>query len=1175
MAARCARVEWLESRHLLAAVMLSDVNTADGSSSPHDFVNLGGTLLFQANDSAGASKWWRSDGTSAGTTRVSGPADATYSDFTNRSSAIVGNVLLYAGTDPSGGAELWRTDGTPAGTFRVKDINPGAGSSFPTGFVVLNNTLYFGAQDTARRAQLWKSDGTAAGTVPVTSFTDLQSDQAPVPLAAVGGKVLFAGPGPQATFGGRELWATDGTPAGTSLLKDINPNGGSDPGARGPGSSPPFTELAVSDGVVYFDAMSLPTGRELWRSDGTPEGTFLAAEVRPGPQDSDPTSIVAAGGHVYFSTLPSAGAPGGIYRVTATPATPHLLKASNSLSGVSLVALPSRLVAADASPTAPPGGQTLYAADDGGDSLLKLRDVPTRFPTGAVRPGLLGDTAYLVGVGVQDLVDGEGSMELWKTDGTPDGTAPVRQFRERPVPNWFVPEQPFSFGSTLFFAATGDGAGNELWKSDGTADGTSRVANIEHSTTGASNPSTVLELNGRYVFAAEDADHGYELWTSDGTAAGTHLLTEVSPGRRGGVVTDARLSASGMAESRPGIVWNGRLYFAADDRVHGVELWATDGTAAGTVLLADLEPGPASSTPRQFTVFNGRLYFTATTAALGEELWSTDGTAGGTALFREFNPGPNGSEIQGLYPADGVMYFGAFDGIHGPGLWKTDGSREGTVVVKEVPLGQAAVDVQVQPVVVGRVLYYVAYDDAHGQELWRSDGTPQGTYVININPDAPGSAVGSSPTNLTAVNGVLVFQATDGTGTTLWRSDGTAQGTRPLFESSPLQFVNRVGRLTGSDGVGYFVYQTPAMTSGELWRTDGTSAGTRRVMALQPANNQRSSVAPLAAAGGRVALSVYNQLGAEVWVSDGTADGTERVGWFPNPALNPFLWLVGNAGFAGGRLFFGADDGVHGNEPWVTRPAAQVVGRHLFYNRSAFDARDPAANAADDRAIATDKAALLPGQPVRFNNISSYLRGINGVMVDVRDLPDGVAAPSAAGFTFRTGNGPNPITWAAAPAPASITRRNGAGVGGSDRITITWADGAIRNRWLEVTVTRAGTRLGAPDVFYFGSLVGDTGESATPARVDARDEARVLRQFATTAAVTSPLDIDRDGKVNAADVVALRRNMNAILTAPVLAPAAVVAGSPGADPLLAPAPTRASPRRRPYDGLLDATPIVA
>jgi ELWxxDGT repeat protein len=766
-------------------------------------------------------------------------------------------------------------------------------------------------------------------------------------------------------------------------------------------------------------------------------------------------------------------------------------------------------------------------------------------------------------------------MELWKTDGTPDGTAPVWQFRERPVPNWYAPEQPFASGPTVYFAATGDGAGNELWKSDGTSDGTSRVANIEHSITFASNPSTVAELNGRYLFAAEDADHGYELWTSDGTAAGTHLLTEVSPGRLGGVVTDERLSASGMTESRPGIAWNGRFYFAADDRVHGVELWATDGTPAGTALLADLEPGATSSTPRQFTAFNGRLYFTASTAARGEELWSTDGTAGGTTLFRDFNPGPRGSDIQGLYTGDGVMYFGAFDGVHGPGLWKTDGTPAGTAVVKDVPLGQAAIDAQFPPVVVGRTLYYAAYDDAHGQELWRSDATAEGTYVININPDPPGSVAGSVPRSLTAVNGVVVFQATGPTGTNLWRSDGTVQGTRPLFESSASQYENWVGRLTGADGIGYFVYQTPAMTSGELWRTDGTAAGTRKVMALLPANNQHSSVAPLAGAGGRVALSVYNQLGAEVWASDGTAVGTERVGSFPNPALNPFLWLVSNASFAGGRLFFGADDRVHGNEPWVAPPAAEVVGRHLFYNRSAFDGRDPAANAADDGAVATDKAALLPGHPVRFGNISSYSRGINGVMIDIRDLPDGIAAPSAAGFTFRTGNGPNPATWSAAPAPTAITRRNGAGVGGSDRITITWADGAIRNKWLEVTVNRAGTRLGVPDVFYFGSLLGDTGESVTPARVEPGDEARVLRRSFATAAVNSALDIDRDGKVNATDVLALRRNMNATLLPPVLAPTLIVESPYEQGGLSGSVAARTMPRRRPYDGLFEARGRIA
>jgi hypothetical protein len=162
----------------------------------------------------------------------------------------------------------------------------------------------------------------------------------------------------------------------------------------------------------------------------------------------------------------------------------------------------------------------------------------------------------------------------------------------------------------------------------------------------------------------------------------------------------------------------------------------------------------------------------------------------------------------------------------------------------------------------------------------------------------------------------------------------------------------------------------------------------------------------------------------------------------------------------------------------------QVVGRSLFYNNSLFDGKDPGAGPADDSAIATDKHALLPGQTATFANYTSYSRGVNGVMLDVFNLP---ADPTAADFTFRVGNDGTPAAWPA--APAGITVRRGAGTGGSDRIEILWADGAILKQWLQITVqASARTGLTAADVFYFVNAVGDAGNHAADAFVTAQDE---------------------------------------------------------------------------------------
>ena len=124
-----------------------------------------------------------------------------------------------------------------------------------------------------------------------------------------------------------------------------------------------------------------------------------------------------------------------------------------------------------------------------------------------------------------------------------------------------------------------------------------------------------------------------------------------------------------------------------------------------------------------------------------------------------------------------------------------------------------------------------------------------------------------------------------------------------------------------------------------------------------------------------------------------------------------------------------------------------VVGRHLFYNNSVFDG-SAAATADDDRAIASDKKALMPGATATFANYSSYSKGINGIFIDVLNF---TGTPTAADFGFKVGTSADPSTGALGPAPTAVTLRRGAGVGGSDRITLTFADGAIKNKWLQVT----------------------------------------------------------------------------------------------------------------------------
>jgi hypothetical protein len=230
-------------------------------------------------------------------------------------------------------------------------------------------------------------------------------------------------------------------------------------------------------------------------------------------------------------------------------------------------------------------------------------------------------------------------------------------------------------------------------------------------------------------------------------------------------------------------------------------------------------------------------------------------------------------------------------------------------------------------------------------------------------------------------------------------------------------------------------------------------------------------------------------------------------------------------------------DDVDDGSVWIASPSSTVEGRKIFYNRSAFDGNNAAANAADDSAIDTTKTPLLRGAgPATFANYTSYSRGINGLMIDIEGLN---GTPTLADFTFKMGNDSTPSAWAAAPSPTSITVRPGAGANGSDRVTLIWPDydplnpatTAVAKKWLEVTVLdTAITGLSEPDVFYVGNAIGDVnvGNLSTIVRVDSSDESAIRANphhpIFSPAPVTDPYDLNRDKAVDATDQIIARAN---------------------------------------------------
>ena len=220
---------------------------------------------------------------------------------------------------------------------------------------------------------------------------------------------------------------------------------------------------------------------------------------------------------------------------------------------------------------------------------------------------------------------------------------------------------------------------------------------------------------------------------------------------------------------------------------------------------------------------------------------------------------------------------------------------------------------------------------------------------------------------------------------------------------------------------------------------------------------------------------------------------------------------------------------------------ASVAARHVLYNNSYFDGNDPSVSAEDDNAIAPDKKALLPGETATFASYTSYPRGLNGIMVDIQGLadPDGLTAATVGEyFGFKTGNDDATGDWAPGPLPVEVDVREGEGVNGSDRVTLIWLDldqdgiaepnEAVANQWLQVTVlANEYTGLPQEDVFYFGNAIGETGDDANDACVNAFDRAGIRdnpRTGRNPAPIDLAYDVNRDARVNAFDSALVRDN---------------------------------------------------
>jgi ELWxxDGT repeat protein len=896
-------LECLERRELLSAKLVADLaNDPQSSLDPAALhsVTVNGTLFFAANDGVHGNELWKSDGTAAGTMLVKdinpGAIGSSPANLTN-----VNGTLFFTADDGIHGNELWKSDGTTAGTVLVKDVNPGAAASGPGSLTNVNGTLFFTADDGVHGKQLWKSDGTDTGTLLVKDiYTGNRTGYGytPAELTNVNGTLFFA-----ANDGvhGYELWKSDGTVAGTAMVKDINP--GSDP--RYSWSSPHY--LTNVNGTLFFAATEFTHGTELWKSDGTDAGTTLVKDIRIGPgYGSSPEKLTDVNGTLFFTAYDGHLAGNQLWKSDGTTAGTVLVKEINPGSHPYLSNLTN--VNGTVFFTNETVVDELWRSDGtaAGTSLVKAFSPNSSTSLPANLTNVKGALYF-------SRDDAVFHQELWKSDGTSAGTVVVKDIN--PGGQHGSGATPMAVvNSTLFFAANDGVHGTELWKSDGTAAGTVLVKDINPLTNSflSSDPQDLTNVNGTLFFGARRVNTLEELWKSDGTAAGTVLVKDFGGG-----------NYSFLSELTN---VNGMLFFIQSGAPNGANggLWESDGTTAGTVPIL----GPALVSG--LTNVNGTLYFTAYDTLHGSSLWKS--TTAGTvqAIAASSNSYPSN-----LKNVNGTLFYRGEEGQNGNELWKSDGTDSGTVLVKDINPG-SSYGYPANLTNVNGTLFFTDSDGVHGNQLWKSDGTTAGTVMVN-----PGSG-STYPSNLTNVNGALFYTDNDGThGNELWKSDGAAAGTVLVKDIYPGASSSYPGSLTNFNGTLFFA-ANDSVHGYELWKSDGTAAGTVLVKDINPASAS-SYPGGLTNVNGRLFFQAFDGNRFPLWLSDGTAAGTvpaEDSGG-PLPTSPPTEM--------NGTLFFSASTPQYGNELWrlsqVANPASAstTAGTPATINVLANDYAAPAA----------------------------------------------------------------------------------------------------------------------------------------------------------------------------------------------------------------------------------------
>ena len=731
---------------------------------------------------------------------------------------------------------------------------------------------------------------------------------------------------------GKELWSSDGTEAGTKLVKDINKLGSSNPSrytevngsvffvARNnasenvlykkidndvsvvkvlnSGNYLGFNSPVVFNNLLFFEAYG-DAGLGLWVSDGTDAGTKIltVSNIR------DITTVPSKG--IFFKDNSN--------RLWVTDGTEAGTLVLTTFGVDTLVSTSTKVFFTDNSElwvsdgTVVGTSQIVSATTDTFGSIGRMAEYGNKLYFSA-NTSLAGVTPI--------------GYELWSTDGTNAGTSlfiDVYPGSQSGMDSYYS-RLTVANNLLMFTGYDGTGSSSELniWSSDGTVTGTVKLTDDLDAPVSIykyGNINNNFKAAGNKVYFSNRANSSH-LWVTDGTIAGTSF---VSSGVRldysqtlAAVETGIYLRSNnnlifsdgtGLGTLSLGInipysnnsnnyqSIDNTLYFIveSDNSESSKRLMKSDGTLAGTMKLEDLD-GYYSNT--SMLALNDQLIFTNYDTSHGVEPWVSNGTPGNATLLSDINTSTSGdSRVRARIGFNELMYFIVDDGVNQYSLWKSNGTDDGTQLVKALKGNWLSSKL----VVSGNKFYFSMDTNGNGNELWVSDGTTAGTQMLELAPSDLGVSIG----RMVDVNGTLYIAANN----ELWKTDGTLEGTDfvALIHSYAM---TRVG-----DSI-YFAHEDG------LWKTDGTFIGTEFIRGNLDIDGDDDELTLMNLNGTLIFLAYDGLHGSELWKSDGTYDGTQLV---KDIVPDGGLYIEEDSvAILNNELFFSADDGIHGSELWKT-----------------------------------------------------------------------------------------------------------------------------------------------------------------------------------------------------------------------------------------------------------------